>query len=216
MSNAISEAISILQAIENNKSYSTHEEAFEAGTSTYHPADTCARGHVSERYTSNKMCVLCVMESNKKRKASGKQAASIKQWQEGNPERYAAHIGWYNARGRGATLPHDFRSTTDLVLATLGFYQEARRLTQETGKSYVVDHIIPLTRGGQHHPGNLRVISNAFNFAKRNMTDIECLEAVFSGTWKGPRDAEVLTTLVESVAHEFNSSGAAATISAAQ
>jgi hypothetical protein len=192
----------------------SRKDAKAQGATEFFTGIPCGNDHVSPRYVSTGNCVLCVMESNKKRNASGKGKASAKQWQESNPDRFAAYMGWYNARGRGATLPHDFRSTTDLVLATVGFYQEARRLTQETGKSYVVDHVVPLTRGGQHHPGNLRVISNAFNFAKRNMTDIECLEAVFSGIWKGPRDAEVMTILVESVSHEFTSMGASASIQA--
>jgi hypothetical protein len=189
-------------------------DAKAQGLAEFYTGASCKNTHVSPRYVSTGMCVLCVMESNEKRKASGKQVASVKQWQESNPERYAAQTGWQNAKARGATLPPEFRSIGALVLATVGFYQEARRMTQETCKSYVVDHIVPLARGGQHHPGNLRVISNAFNFAKKNMTDIECLEAVFSSTWKGPRDAEVLTTLVDSVSYEFASLGASVSIQA--
>jgi len=53
----------------------------------------------------------------------------------------------------------------------LGFYQEAKRLTELTGVPHEVDHIIPL-RGdlvsGLHVQGNLRVITRAENRTKSN------------------------------------------------
>jgi hypothetical protein len=206
--------ISIKSLERSGKPIITRAEAKAQGLTTYYTGKLCKAGHVSERYVSKNQCVACQLALNVKQVASGADAARVKRYKETNPDRVAAQRGWTSAKARGAHLPYDFRTIGDLIMSTIGFYQEARRLTQETGKSYVVDHIIPLTRGGQHHPGNLRVISNAFNFAKRNMTDIECLEAVFSGTWKGPRDTEVMTTLVDSVAHEFASLGASASIQA--
>jgi hypothetical protein len=206
--------VSIKSPKRSEKPTITRAEAKAQGLITYYTDKPCKAGHVSERYVSKNQCVACGLALSVKKVASGENAAKSKRYKATNPDRVAAQRGWTHARERGAHLPEDFRTASSLITSTLGFYMEARRLTQETGKSYVVDHIIPLTRGGQHHPGNLRVISNAFNFAKRNMTDIECLQAVFGGTWKGPRDAEVLTTLVESVAHEFASMGASASIQA--
>jgi 5-methylcytosine-specific restriction endonuclease McrA len=44
-------------------------------------------------------------------------------------------------------------------------YTEARRLTKETGYQWSVHHVIPLSKGGPHHPDNLEVISEAMNNA---------------------------------------------------
>lgn len=46
--------------------------------------------------------------------------------------------------------------------------REARRLSKETGQPYEVDHIWPVSRGGWHHPANMRVITREENRKKRN------------------------------------------------
>lgn len=50
-------------------------------------------------------------------------------------------------------------------------YEEARRLTRETGVKHQVDHIIPIngrTVSGLHVPGNLQILTQAENVAKLN------------------------------------------------
>ena len=51
------------------------------------------------------------------------------------------------------------------------FYQEAARLTRETGVPHEVDHIYPLQAAdscGLHVPGNLQVLPRSLNRSKRN------------------------------------------------
>jgi 5-methylcytosine-specific restriction endonuclease McrA len=43
--------------------------------------------------------------------------------------------------------------------AIKSIYNEAKRLTKETGIAHEVDHIHPLSKGGLHHQDNLRVIT---------------------------------------------------------
>jgi 5-methylcytosine-specific restriction endonuclease McrA len=46
-------------------------------------------------------------------------------------------------------------------------YEQRDRLNQEAGSiHYHVDHIIPLAKGGLHHPGNLRLITATENMQK--------------------------------------------------
>jgi hypothetical protein len=64
---------------------------------------------------------------------------------------------------RGAVLPDNFK-----VEDTISFYEEARRLTEETGILHHVDHIIPCTRGGLHCHTNLQVLTAEANLKKHN------------------------------------------------
>ncbi len=43
-----------------------------------------------------------------------------------------------------------------------------RELCKETGREYHIDHIIPLSRGGLHHPTNTRIIEGKDNLLKSN------------------------------------------------
>lgn len=45
-------------------------------------------------------------------------------------------------------------------------YEDARRLTRETGVEHHVDHVIPLAKGGPHLPWNLQVITKDENLSK--------------------------------------------------
>ena len=45
-------------------------------------------------------------------------------------------------------------------------YAEAKRLAEETGLDHHVDHILPMQKGGIHHPINLRVLPGSENCSK--------------------------------------------------
>jgi hypothetical protein len=103
-------------------------------------------------------------------------------WSSANPDRLAAIRGWEGARRRGgATLHPDYASVSDMILATMPYYAEARRLTAETGQKHEVDHIESLAGGGLHHADNLQVVSRHWNRVKFARESEEILAAIFRG-----------------------------------
>lgn len=68
-----------------------------------------------------------------------------------------------DARKRGATaIPLSAEDRKKIV----EIYHHAKVMTKETGIVHHVDHIKPLTAGGEHHPSNLRVIPAKENLSK--------------------------------------------------
>lgn len=78
------------------------------------------------------------------------------------PEKNRARAAAYRARRRDATVPLDPLEKA----AVAALYSAARRLTEETGVVYHVDHIVPLAMGGKHHPYNLQVLTAVMNSVK--------------------------------------------------
>jgi 5-methylcytosine-specific restriction endonuclease McrA len=50
------------------------------------------------------------------------------------------------------------------------FYAQSKKLSKENeGKTkYVVDHIVPISKEGKHHPNNLQVVPDVWNSHKGN------------------------------------------------
>ncbi len=48
------------------------------------------------------------------------------------------------------------------------FYEYRIRLQDKLGIPFHVDHIVPLSKGGLHHPSNLQVVPASWNRSKHN------------------------------------------------
>lgn len=92
-----------------------------------------------------------------------KMEAYGKAWREANPDRTAAIYGKGLATRRGGSASDIY----DLELC-IPFYEEARRLSKDTGVLHHVDHIIPISKGGLHCQTNLQVLTAFDNFQKGN------------------------------------------------
>lgn len=112
-----------------------------------------------------------------------KMAASQRKWRKNYPEKARAKDKRHYHR-KYAKYPHKFHQRSaryrnmkrDLTFPMTeierimcdNYYEMARKLTQETGMQYHVDHIWPISKGGPHLPWNLRVITAQENWSKGN------------------------------------------------
>jgi hypothetical protein len=92
----------------------------------------------------------------------------------------AGHIGEFSLRGECKTcraISKGIRDakirgglinklTEEEKIQIANLYRYARKLARETGEPHHVDHIKPLSAGGEHHPSNLRVILAKDNLKK--------------------------------------------------
>lgn len=93
-------------------------------------------------------------EDNKERRTE-----TNAKWKEENRPKVRGYRAKRRAKERQATPPW---LTKEHYAEILAVYEEADRLTKETGVEYQVDHIVPLSGGtvsGLHVPWNLRAIT---------------------------------------------------------
>jgi hypothetical protein len=186
----------------------SREEAKAQRLHRFFTGKPCSRGHLAERSVATWGCCACAeayRAEASRQELERQEAARIRELERKREEhlrelerlerelqareRRAAAGGWSLARSRGAALPADYATVADLIVATLPFYSEARRLSRETGEPHQVDHVMPLALGGEHRPENLMVVSRAFNAAKRARENEEMVERFLSGTFTPPSPA---------------------------
>lgn len=91
-----------------------------------------------------------------------KLVAKTRTWIRENRDWQAASAGKASAQDRGAIIPASYN-----VASCIPFYAKARRLSRETGVLHEVDHIIPVSCGGEHTASNLQVLTKWKNRSKR-------------------------------------------------
>lgn len=139
--------------------------------------DPGASARARKYYLENKVKVLANVKDYAKRRPEIAIAAQKKWiakngyvyqgiWSKNNPGKVNAGTAKRRKSARKATPSWADSSAMDLI------YIKARALTDETGVSYHVDHIVPLqgkTVCGLHCEANLQVIPAAENLAKFNV-----------------------------------------------
>lgn len=86
----------------------------------------------------------------------------VKLWRSVNLEKISVH----KARRR-SRQSIDGIALTDVELSQIrDFYRDAKHVTEVTGIPHQVDHIVPLARGGMHHPNNLQILPKEENLRK--------------------------------------------------
>jgi 5-methylcytosine-specific restriction endonuclease McrA len=166
------------------------ENAKEAGLSHYFTGVPCKRGHISLRFVSSRSCTQCQRlaeisriradpekerarqrvwgaksadRARKWRKANPERARETgRAWSEANPEKYRAIVRRKNTNRRlavraqlGVISPLELREISII-------YEEAALL----GPDWHVDHITPLSQGGDHRPYNMQIVRDRYNKIK--------------------------------------------------
>tara|TARA_R110002167_G_C12193334_1_gene605928 strand:+ start:18 stop:494 length:477 start_codon:yes stop_codon:yes gene_type:complete len=117
---------------------------------------------VKDKY-SNNLELSRLKSRNNYHKHVDKRKSQATAWKDSNVLSVAANDGRSRALRCGAVLPDNFK-----LESTITFYEEARRLTEETGVLHHVDHIIPCSKGGLHCHTNLQVLTAEANIKKSN------------------------------------------------
>jgi 5-methylcytosine-specific restriction endonuclease McrA len=114
--------------------------------------------------------------SNKDRKSD-----VDRDWKKRNPDRTRAHNSKRRAALRGAS---PYWLTDEHIAKKLEFYAEATRLERESGKSYHVDHIVPIANLGLDVPWNLQILEASENKIKGSITSQESVDRLWDETRK--------------------------------
>jgi hypothetical protein len=138
-----------------------------------------ARSKKKARYAQNPQKFRNLSRLDRAKPGAKERAAAVsKLWAERNPDRIkATHRRWYQRNLEHARLQLAIHQATRRrryvswanVEAVAAFYAEAALLRRTTGRSYVVDHIIPLKHhevAGLHVETNLRIIERSENARK--------------------------------------------------
>ena len=116
-----------------------------------------------------------------------------KKWRESHPEKvkensrksyersYAQNPEYYAEKA--ANRRRNFRKiplTLEERRKIQGLMRQARLLSEQTGIPYEVDHLWPISRGGWHHPSNMRVITKEEN--RKKGRELPTLEEMLRNT----------------------------------
>lgn len=82
-----------------------------------------------------------------------------KRWRDKNAGYHKAYNLQYRAK---------IKSRTEDLMVCNHFYVAAQRIAKCLGVSFHVDHIQPVSKGGEHNPKNLQIVPAKWNLSKSN------------------------------------------------
>jgi|TARA_S200002703_G_C3625486_1_gene192076 hypothetical protein len=117
----------------------------------------CASEHRKKYYEVNREQEC---ERNKKYKEENREQVleQKKKWREANPHICRANCQKHRARKKEAAV--DLTDNERLAIQLI--HEDAHIL------GWHVDHIVPLSKGGLHHPDNLQIVRSSYNLSKKD------------------------------------------------
>ena len=164
-------------------SHNRRNEAHQEGRKTYVSGTACKKCGCIVKYVSTWSCHFCVKQKGYKKLMSGALDKyqtpevvnkRVKKWRENNPEKlkeqhqrqYEKDRGAKQAKYRATKRDQTPDLTPDEEQRIRQIYQECGIMTEQTGVLHHVDHIVPISRGGLHHPDNLQILTAYDNQSK--------------------------------------------------
>jgi 5-methylcytosine-specific restriction endonuclease McrA len=172
--------------INSNKIHKTYQQglaAKDAGErgSLYH-GKMCKTCKTDVRYVSTKRCRQCQCaqssDYNSRNKEAVKKRAAVHNAKTRNGARGAwREISSYYRFNKADQLACNLSVEQRQQMRNM--YDLANKMTTETGITHEVDHVIPYTKCGFHHPDNLQIITMKENRKKRDYLDTKSIEQHF-------------------------------------
>jgi 5-methylcytosine-specific restriction endonuclease McrA len=122
-----------------------------------------------EYYEKNKAILIPKMvEYNRKNKEA--YLKKMRAWRKANPEKVQVWVRNRRAKLKGLAGTHTIEDILSLMDSQRGKCVYCR---VDISKSYQVDHIVPVARGGSNDKGNLQLLCKACNLDKRAKDPLE-------------------------------------------
>ena len=169
----------------------SRKSAIESGSNFYFTNKPCHNGHVAYRLTASGSCSQCEHEritSEEGREyqrqhyaenAETKKQKSSDYYYLNWDSRKKARRSYYRRnraalsmqtkiRKRGLSSQYN-KLPSEVKMEIKQIYEKRDLMNKEAGEIlFHVDHIIPVSKGGKHHPSNLRIITAFENLSKKD------------------------------------------------
>jgi 5-methylcytosine-specific restriction endonuclease McrA len=97
-----------------------------------------------------------------------KRRLNMKRWRANNVTSERARIASL-VRARKAGLAEQYDTLPDTHKGIVkGIYEASQRISKCLGVTFHVDHVVPISKGGQHTPDNLQIVPAKWNLQKSN------------------------------------------------
>jgi hypothetical protein len=175
----------------------SRKEAKEKGLTRYFTGKPCKYGHISERLTSDGVCVACEREHRQENKEQLKEY--YREWKQENRERLKEYKRkWYlenaqkekerkrrwrqeNADKKNATSAKRRAAKLQRTPAwanqeEITIWYEVAEVLSRSGVKFHVDHVVPLQGkivSGLHVSENMQVLPASLNISKHNQWNWE-------------------------------------------